>query len=524
MTAILADLVAEHPHTAAVIDEQGGVTTWAELDRRVTRLVHALRDRGLRTGSTVVAMLGNQVELLELTLACAHGGWVLVPLNWHWVPREVSYVLADANAHAVVIDERWEPVMVPALVEAGLDDLRTRLLVGPGGVPSGFERYEDALRSGSDEPFDDPQRGGPMFYTSGTTGRPKGVRSGLSAVGGPPEVLTLIAQTMASTIGVSVGGDDVQLVCGPLYHSAQWAFGFLALCCGATLVLQERFDAVDVLRLIDEHRVTNVHLVPTQMIRLLDLPDSQRGAFDGSSLRQIVHGAAPCAPSVKRRMIEWVGPIVTEYYGGTEGGFLTLIHGPEWLERPGSVGRPLTVVELLILADDGALLGPGEHGEIWFRSLVGNEFEYHNAPEKTAAAHRAGGLGTLGDIGYLDEDGYLFLSDRKIDMIVSGGVNIYPAEIEGVLVDHRAVADAAVFGVPDDEMGEAVHAAVSLRHGYTWSEGLAADIGAVCRTQLAGYKLPRTFEVHDELPRNEAGKLTKRVLRDPWWAGRDRAI
>ena len=523
MTALLADIVAARAHEPAVIDERG-TTSWAQLDERVTRLVHALQDRGLRSGDTVVAMLGNQVELIEATIACAHGGWLLVPLNWHWVPREVAYVLDDAEANAVIVDDRWAAVMTQALVDAKVPYLKSRLLTGDGALPSGFERYEDAVASGSTDELIDPQRGGPMFYTSGTTGWPKGVRSALSAVGGPPEMLLLIAHTMAPTIGVTVGGPAVQLVCGPLYHSAQWAFGVFALCCGATVVLQHRFDAEGVLQLIDEHGVTNVHLVPTQMIRLLDVPDAARESFDGSSLVKIIHGAAPCSPSVKRRMIEWVGPIVTEYYGGTEGGFLALIDAEDWLTKPGSVGKPLTIIEILIVGPDGELLGPNETGEIWFRNLLGSDFEYHNAPEKTASAHRSGGLGTLGDVGYLDDDGYLFLSDRKIDMIVSGGVNIYPAEIEAVVGDHRAVADVAVFGVPDDEMGEAVHAALALRHGHVWSEGLASDLEAFCRDRLAGYKVPRSFEIHDELPRSEAGKLTKRTLRDPWWADQDRSI
>lgn len=523
MTAVLAESVARRADEPAVIDARG-TTTWAELDQRVTRLVHALRDRCLQTGDTVVAMLGNQSEFLEVTLACAHGGWLLVPLNWHWVPREVAYVLADADARAVVVDQRWASVMADALAAVEPPAPATTLLVGDADLPDGFERYEDALRSGRADEIDEPQRGGPMFYTSGTTGWPKGVRSSLSAIGGPPEVLTLIAHTMAPTIGVTPGGRDVQLVCGPLYHSAQWAFGVFALCCGATVVLQHRFDAAELLTLVDRHGVTNIHLVPTQMMRMLDLPEATRAAFDGSSLQQIIHGAAPCSPSVKRRMIDWVGPIVSEYYGGTEGGFLALIDAPAWLERPGSVGRPLPIIEIVVLGADGEPLEPNQPGEIWFRSLVGTDFEYHKAPDKTEAAHRAGGLGTLGDIGFFDDDGYLYLSDRKIDMVVSGGVNIYPAEIEGVLAEHPAITDAAVFGVPDDEMGESVHAALALRTGHPWSDDLRSELDTFCRARLAGYKVPRSFEVHDALPRSEAGKLAKRQLRDPWWAGSDRSI
>ncbi|HRW38907.1 MAG TPA: AMP-binding protein [Aquihabitans sp.] len=530
MTAVLAPVLALRGETAPAVIDERGVTSWGALDERVTRLVRALRARGLEVGDTVVAMLGNQVELVEVSLACAHGGWALVPVNWHWVARELAYVLDDAGAAALIVDERWLPVAVDALAQAEVPGLRARLLVrrelarDEGG--EGFEDLDGAIAEERSAELEDPQRGGPMFYTSGTTGWPKGVRSTLTATGGPPEVLTLIAHSMAPTLGVPVdeAHERVQLVCGPMYHSAQWVFAIAPLVCGATLVLQQRFDAAAVLDAIERHGVTNTHLVPTQFVRLLDLPEEVRAAADTSSLVQVMHGAAPCAPAVKRAMVEWWGPKITEYYGGTEGGFLSLITASEWLERPGSVGKPLEVVEVAIIGPDGERQPPGEPGEIWFRSLLGSDFEYHNAPDKTASAHREGGFGTLGDVGYLDVDGYLFLSDRKIDMVVSGGVNIYPAEVEHALAEHAAIADVAVFGVPNDEMGESVHAAVALRSGVAWSDDLQAELDAFCRDRLAGYKRPRSWEVHDELPRSEAGKLTKRVLRDPWWADVDRTI
>jgi long-chain acyl-CoA synthetase len=529
---LLEPIVAVRGEEPAVVDERS-TTSWRELDERVDRLVHALRDRGLTEGDRVVALLGNQVELVELSLACATGGWVLVPLNWHWVATEVVYVLEDSGAAAAVIDERFLDVAELALaaVPVGVRILVTEAPVDgrSDSAPTGFETWSDVVASGSADPMDDPTKGGPMFYTSGTTGHPKGVRSALTSVGGPAEMLTLMAHSLGPTIGVVPIGSDgheptVQLVCGPTYHSAQWVFALFPLLCGATVVFQHRFDAEGVLDLIDSHGVTNVHLVPTQISRMLDLPGTVRSAFDGSSLRTVLHGAAPCPPSVKRAAIEWWGPVVTEYYGGTEGGFLAIIDADEWLERPGSVGRPLPIVEVRIVGDDGEVLEVGRTGEIWFRNLLGSDFEYHNAPEKTASAHRSDGFGTLGDVGHLDEDGYLFLSDRRIDMVVSGGVNIYPAEVEGVLAAHPAVADVAVFGIPDDEMGESVHAAVALRRGVVWDRETESALDRWCREQLAGYKRPRSYEVHDELPRNEAGKLTKRTLRDPWWVGRDRSI
>jgi long-chain acyl-CoA synthetase len=287
--------------------------------------------------------------------------------------------------------------------------------------------------------------------------------------------------------------------------------------------MRHKFDPVETLQLIDEHQVTNVHLVPAQMIRMLKAPDDVKQAFDGSSLSVVYHGAAPCPPEVKRDMLAWWGPVVSEYYGGTEGGFLTVIHGDQWLEKPGSIGRALDSVELFILDDDGEPVGPGEPGQIWFKSLTG-DFEYHKAPEKTAAAHREPGVGTLGDIGFADEDGFIFLSDRKIDMVISGGVNIYPAEVEGVIVTHPAVADAAVFGIPDDDMGESVKAAVELMDDFDASPELEAELIAYVRERIAGYKAPKTVDFQDQLPRTPTGKLLKRLMREPYWEGTGRSI
>ena len=521
MAVLLAESVAERPDAAAVVDTRA-TTSWRQLDERVDRLVHALRDRGLQSSDSIVAMLGNQAEAIELSLACLHGGWVLVPVNWHWVTAELAYVLHDADAAAVVVDGRWLDVVGPALDGAAGESVRVRLVVD--GEAPGFTPYEQALTDASADAPTEVERGGPMFYTSGTTGKPKGVRSMLGQVGGPPEVFTLMAHSLRPSIGLPPGGGGVQAVCGPIYHSAQWVFGLFAVACGASVVLQHRFDADELLTMIDEHQVTNLHLVPTQMRRMLDVRDERRAAFDGSSLRAVLHGAAPCPADVKRRCIEWLGPIVTEYYGGTEGGFLTVISAKEWLERPGSVGRPIEIIEIAVVGPDGDRLGPGEVGDLYFRNVMGSDFEYHKAPEKTASAHLEAGLGTLGDVGYFDDDGYLFLSDRKVDMVVSGGVNIYPAEIEGVLQAHPAVTDVAVFGIPNDEMGEQVRAAVALRDGWDWSPDLEAELVALCRAELAGYKCPRSFEVHPSLPRSEAGKLQKRSLRDPHWTDRTTQI
>jgi long-chain acyl-CoA synthetase len=335
-------------------------------------------------------------------------------------------------------------------------------------------------------------------------------------------LLDLVAQSFCGVLGLPAG--STALLCGPAYHSAQWVFSMFPLVVGSTVVMQHRFDPAEVLELIDRHRVSTVHLVPTQFIRLLRLPDDVRSGFDGSSLEIVYHGAAPCSEQVKRPMLDWWGPVVTEYYGGTEAGFISLIDGAAWTERPGSLGRPLDTIEVQVLDDDGATCPAEVDGQIWFRSRLGTDFEYHDDPDKTAAAHREGGWGTLGDIGRFDQDGYLYLSDRKIDMIISGGVNIYPAEIEGVLVAHPAVADAAVFGVPDREMGESVMAVVQPIDAVDDPAPLAAELQDHVRSVLAGYKVPRTVVFDDDLPRTPTGKLLKRVLRDPYWEGVGRSI
>jgi long-chain acyl-CoA synthetase len=288
--------------------------------------------------------------------------------------------------------------------------------------------------------------------------------------------------------------------------------------------MRHKFDPAETLALIDEHEVTNIHLVPTQFIRMLKLEDEHKGKFKGASLEIVWHGAAPCSPDVKKEMIEWWGPVISEYYGSTEGSIVTTIHSEDWMARPGALGLPTATVEIMIIKDDGTKAEVGESGQIYVKNLMGTDFEYHNDPEKTANAHLEPGVFTFGDIGYIDEEGYLFMSDRKIDMIISGGVNIYPAEIEHVLVTHPAVVDAAVFGIPNDEFGEEVKAAVELVEGAVGDDALAEELIAYCKERLAGFKAPRSIDFEEELPRNPTGKLMKRILRDKYWEGMERKI
>ena len=335
-----------------------------------------------------------------------------------------------------------------------------------------------------------------------------------------PDIMKLIAAGFANWLPVP----GRTFLCGPFYHSAQWAFSFLPMIGGSSVVMQHKYDSAGAIRLIDEHSCTNVHLVPTQMKRLLDLPDNVKASFDGSSLVAVWHGAAPCPPAVKKGLIEWWGPKITEYYGSTEGSIISVVSSEEWMRKGGSVGKPLETVDVLVVDDAGNQVAQGGEGTLYFRNKMGMSFTYHNDEEKTKAAHLEPGVFTTGDVGYLDDEGYLWLSDRKIDMIISGGVNIYPAEIEGVLAVHPSVEDVAVIGVPDEEFGESVKALVQVADGVVASDDLAQELIAHCRKLLAGYKAPRSVDFIAEIPRTGTGKIQKAPLRAKYWEGKSRKI
>jgi long-chain acyl-CoA synthetase len=519
MAELLAPIAERRAGVPALIDEFGE-TTWTDFSARVNRLIHALRSAGLPPGAALAVLSGNRREYFELVAACIHGCWILVPVNWRFAAEEVRYVLENADARAFFVDARFAELGLESA--NGLSEPGIRVLVG-GEPPEGFAGYEAMLAGSSAEEPEEQGLGGVMFYTSGTTGRPKGVRGSTWAqLGGPVAIMNLIFKSFAAMLGVPE--DGVTLLCGPFYHSAQWAFSMFPLGVGSTVVMRHKFDAAETLELIDRYRVTNLHLVPTQLVRMLKLDEKTRAAFDGSSLEVAWHGAAPCPKRVKQQIIEWWGPIVTEYYGGTEGAIASLIGSQEWLERPNSVGRAVSMAEVRIVDEDGKPCPAGTTGQIYLKSKVGMDFEYHKEPEKTAGAHLEPGVFTLGDVGYLDAEGYLHLSDRRIDMIISGGMNIYPAEIESVMVDHPAVRDVAVFGIPDEEFGEQVKAAVELVEGAAASDLLADELIAHCREHLAGYKTPKSVDFVAALPRHPTGKLYKRLLRDPYWEGHDRKI
>jgi long-chain acyl-CoA synthetase len=503
------------PDRLAVVDADERTWSAGEVLAAADRIVHALRARGVRTGDVVATLAPNRVELLQTLLAVFQAGWQYVPINTHLTADEIAYVLGDSDAAAFVADERVGEVAATAAAAAGVpDDARLAL-----GVIPGFVSLEDALDG---VPASTPgERAGGTFlqYTSGTTGRPKAVQRAAAASIDPETQAALFGANL-TRYDIEVGGDAVHLVTSPMYHMSPLSFGFFSLHFEHTVVLMDRWDAERALELIERYRVTDVAMVPTQLHRLMQLPEAVRARYDVSSLRQVIHAAAPCPLELKQRLFEWLGPVIYEFYGATEGGG-TLAKPREWLEHPGTVGRAWPGGDVKILDDDGNELPPRTVGTVYLK-LMG-DFAYKGDPEKTAS-NRRGEYFTVGDMGELDEDGFLYLRDRKIDMIISGGVNIYPAEVEGVLLAHPAVGDAAVFGVPNADWGEEVKAVVEPGAGTEPSDALAADLLAHCEAKLARYKCPRSIDFVTAMPRDPNGKLYKRTLRDPYWVGRERNI
>jgi long-chain acyl-CoA synthetase len=520
MSLLTTGFAADKGDSLALADDTR-TRTWAELDERVNRLIDSFRTAGIGAGDTIAVISGNCNEWFEVAFACASAGITYVPVNWHLVASEIAYLLGDSGSKAIVCGHHFVDETAKALGDERSEGIELALVIGAPADDT-FRNYDDFVAAGSPDEPDDQSFGGPMFYTSGTTGNPKGVRSTLASMpaGSDPAIWQLIGAGFSDL----VRGDGCTVLCGPVYHSAQWAYSFLPMITGAATVMQHKYDSAEVLRLIDTHQATNIHLVPTQMKRLTDLPDEVKATFDGSSLQVVMHGAAPCPPVVKQALIDWWGPIITEYYGSTEGSIITTVDSHQWMSKGGSVGPPMPGMEIIVVADDGTRLGPNEPGTLYFRNAMGTDFEYHNAPEKTADSHLEPGVFTTGDVGYLDDDGWLWLSDRKIDMIISGGVNIYPAEIEGVLGGHPNVADVAVIGVPNEEFGEEVKAVLVAGDGVNPDDDLVATLIAYCREHLAGYKRPRSFDFVDELPRTGTGKIQKAKVRAPYWEGQDRSI
>lgn len=506
-----AEQAPERP--AVIMGASGEVTTYAQLEERSRRFARALRERGVQPGDHIAVLMENNRPYLEVTWAAQRSGLYYTAINSHLRPGEVQYVLDDCGAVALVSSGAMAEVV------AGLDLSRIGTRIAAVGQLAGFEPYEEVLAATSPEPLPDECEGREMLYSSGTTGRPKGVRKVLprTPLGDPSAAPVQIAQGIIAQ-GVEPG--SVYLSPAPLYHSAPLVYSMSMHRLGATVVVMERFDPRLCLELIERHRVTHAQFVPTHFIRMLRLPEEERRRYDVSSLKFVVHAAAPCPVPVKRQMLDWWGPIIYEYYAGTEDIGSTFITPQEWLAHPGSVGKPMD--EVHIVGENGEELPPGQVGVVYFAG--GRPFEYHNDPEKTASITNDKGWRTLGDMGYVDEDGYLYLTDRQAHMIISGGVNIYPQEAENVLAAHPAVRDVAVIGVPDPEMGEAVKAVVEPVDAAAAGPELEAELIAYCRRELATYKCPRSVDFVDALPRDENGKLYKRLLRERYWEGHETRV
>lgn len=506
----------KNPDRAAVVYGNGEfVESFGQLEERSRRLVHVFRSWGLEPGDCVAVMLGNDDLFFDAFWACHRAGLYFTPVNWHLQRDEVEYIVENCDAKAFVAHANFADVAVA--VPRAVARLTVSASVG-GGMP-GFRSLEDALAAApGDAPIGEELEGSVMLYSSGTTGRPKGVRRPLARVpaGDPKTVIASVG--LLGLFGMGEG--DVYLSPAPLYHAAPLAFASAHHRVGATTVVMRRFDPEQALRLIQDQHVTTSQWVPTHFKRLLSLPESVRRSYDVSTLRVAVHAAAPCPVPVKQSMIEWWGDAIQEYYAGTEGGG-TLIRAQEWLTHPGSVGRHWTGGKVHLLDDEGREIDePNREGAIYFEAPPDPtaRFRYYKDDAKTEGTYR-GTLFTIGDVGYLDPEGYLYLTDRQSNMIISGGVNIYPQETESHLVAHPKVHDVAVIGVPNEEMGEEVKAVVVPAPGVHAGPALEDELIQFCRAHIAHYKCPRSIDFAAELPRTETGKMQKRKLRDQYWKG-----
>ncbi|MEV0591330.1 acyl-CoA synthetase [Nonomuraea cavernae] len=508
-------LAQADPDWIAAVDPDGTEHRAGDLLARSNQLVHGLRELGLRPGDGFSALVPNGADGLVFYLAALQAGWYYTPINWHLTGPEIAYIVADSEAKAFLVHPR-HAVEGARGAEALAPERRFAL---PGGDVPGFRPIGDLIDGRPVSTPSDRTAGATMHYTSGTTGKPKGVRRQLSGL--DPDDSAELMTFLLGLFGITPGQPNAHLVTSPNYHTAVTQFGGTALHMGHTIVFTDKWDAEGMLRLCERYRITNSHMVPTHFKRLLALPEETRHAYDLSSLKWMIHAAAPCPVPVKWAMLEWWGDCVYEYYAATEGGG-TLATPEGWKSHPGTVGSAWPISELLVVDDAGEPVPTGTAGTIYMK-MLGATFEYKGDPAKTQAS-RLKDYFTVGDIGYLDEDGFLFLCDRKADMIISGGANIYPAEIENELMVHPKVADVAVFGIPDEEWGEQIKAVVEPATGITPGPELVDELLASLDGRLARMKWPKTIDFIEEMPREPNGKLLKRKLRAPYWEGHDRAI
>ncbi|GGS79782.1 putative acyl-CoA ligase [Planobispora rosea] len=508
-------LAQADPDWIAAVDPDGTEHRAGDLLARANRLVHGLRGLGLQSGDGICGLVPNGADGLVLYLAALQAGWYYTPINWHLTGPEIGYIVADSEARAFFVAERHAEEGMRGAAESGIAPDR---VFGFGRV-EGARPVSDLTDGQPDTAPGGRTAGATMHYTSGTTGRPKGVRRPLNGL--DPDDAAELMTFLLAMFGITPGKENAHLVTSPNYHTAVTQFGGTALHMGHTLVYMDKWDSEELLRLCEKYRVTNSHMVPTHFKRLLALPDDVKRKYDLSSLKWMIHAAAPCPVPVKWAMFEWWGDCIYEYYAATEGGG-TLATPEGWKKYPGTVGTAWPISELLIVDDNLEPVPTGTPGTIYMK-MAGATFEYKGDRAKTEA-NRLKDHFTVGDIGYLNEEGFLFLCDRKADMIISGGANIYPAEIENELMVHPKVADVAVFGIPDEEWGEQIKAVIEPAPGIAPSPELAAEILDSLQGRLSKMKWPRSVDFIEEMPREPNGKLLKRKLRDPYWKDRDRAI
>jgi long-chain acyl-CoA synthetase len=509
-----------------IISGERTITTEALKDR-AARAATGLASLGVRAGDLIAIYLRNDFPFFEASQAAGLLGVYPTPVNWHYAEAEAAYLFENSGARAIIIHADLLPGVknvlppgVPVLVVATPPEIAQAYGIDAAPVPEGMINWSTWLEGF--EPYAGPATQGPgtIIYTSGTTGHPKGVRRNPPT----PEQAAVAMRSLCTAFGLidwlDHPGDIVTVVTGPMYHSAPNAYGGVTANLGADVILQPRFDPEELLQLIERHRVTHIHMVPIMFNRLLRLPDDVKARYDLSSLKFVVHAAAPCPPPIKRAMIDWWGPVINEYYGATETGAVVCCNSEEYLAHPGTVGRAMPGADVRVIDKEGNSLPPGEIGEVVARTMGTADFTYHGDDAKRRASEKVG-LISPGDIGYFDKDGFLYLCDRAKDMIISGGANIYPAEIEAELHKMPGVADCGVFGIPDEEFGEAVCAVVQPLPGADLTE---AEVRAYLRERMAGYKVPKRVDFHAELPREDSGKIFKRKLREPFWEGLDRRI
>ena len=509
----LNQLAIDHPDRPAIIMASTGKTiSYSEFEGRANQLAHALRSEGLQRLDHYSIFMENNEWYMEACAAGERSGAYYTCVNSFLTPEELAYILSNSRSEVLVTSSTKIHTALEAL--DGAPNVRKVFVCG--GVPSDISDprvvdYDEATASMPTTPIADESLGTPMLYSSGTTGRPKGI---LRPLPDQPPADMLPLYTFLLNLWQYREG-MMYLSPAPLYHSAPQAAVSLTLRAGGTVIIMERFDPVEYLRLIETHSVTHTQLVPTMFSRMLKLPDEQRLQFDLSSLEFTVHAAAPCPVKVKQQMIEWWGPIIHEYYGATEGLGFAACDSEQWLSHPGTVGK-IVLGEVHVMDDEMNELPNGSPGTLWFGS--GTEFSYLDDPEKTKESTSPDGtMTTVGDIGYVDDDGFLYLTDRKTFMIISGGVNIYPQEIEDLLITHPKVFDAAVFGVPNEDLGEEVKAVIQVMPDITAGEDLTEELLQHCRENLSRQKVPRSIDYEAELPRLPTGKLYKRLLRDRYW-------